>query len=119
MSQHSSSTTLSAFNGTSIEHVHNKPNIHKVVKFDDYTGVYDNELRCSSGVANADGSCVCQTSPNSTPFLVEHNHMNNLFVPEQPSTFSQVRPEIQCLMDERSPIFKKLPYEPKLNCKYP
>lgn len=111
--------THSAFDGISVKHYYTYPHAHRVVLFNDDEGVYDNQLVCAKGVANADNACICQGSPNTAPFYPEQrNLMKELFVPERPNMFPEPTPAVRCLIAERSPYGKPLPYEPTLNCKY-
>jgi hypothetical protein len=75
---------------------------------------------CATGVGNIDNACMCPGSPNTAPFNPErHTLMRELFVPEQPGTFSQPTPAARCLIAERSPKYPKMPYEPYLgSCGY-
>jgi len=116
---HKPGTTHSTYDGISVKHLYKYPHAHRVVLFDGKETIYNNNLVCSSGVANADNACVCQGSPNTAPFFPEqHNMMRELFVPEQPNMFAQPTGAARCLMAERSPLRNPMPYEPALNCKY-
>lgn len=114
-----SSSVRSAFDGTSVKNVYSNADTQRQILFSQQETYFNPLLVCSSGVSNIDNACMCQGSPNSSPFNGEKNMMMELFVPERPGDFPQPTPAARCLMMERAPYGKRYNYEPTLgSCDY-
>lgn len=115
----SGSSLHSAFDGVSVKNVYSNVDTHREILFSQQETYFNSRLLCGAGVSNIDNACVCQGSPNSTPFNAERDAMRQLFVPDRPQDFPQPTPGARCLMRDRAPYGKRHPYEPVLgSCEY-
>jgi hypothetical protein len=107
-------TTLGAFDGISVKNVYNNPITKRAILYNSNEGAYDNMLKCRTGVANIDNTCLCPGSANSTPFYLssEKIGLDRFFSPEHP--IPPPTHAARCLMAERRPLHPNAPYEPYL-----
>ena len=112
--------TKSAFDGMSVKNIYSNVDSHREILFAQQETYFNPALTCASGVSNIDNACLCQGSPNTSPFNQEPaGLMRQFFVPDRPTDFPQPTPSQRCIMNERAPYGKREPYEPTLgSCEY-